>query len=84
MAILPGMCKGAEKTKMIVPQTALVGFGLVVFPLLQLPMLGTVMCIMVQVCLHECAPRVTLRLCASGRWYVEGLWSRVALHDRPD
>jgi hypothetical protein len=48
MAILPGMAKGAEKTKMIVPQTALIGFGLVVFPLLQLPMLGTVMCIVVQ------------------------------------
>jgi hypothetical protein len=49
MAILPGMAKGAQKTKMIVPQTALIGFGLVVFPLLQLPMLGTVMCVMIQV-----------------------------------
>eukprot|EP00935_MAST-01C_sp_MAST-1C-sp1_P000603 g603.t1 len=48
MAILPGMCKGAEKTKLIVPQTALISYGLVVFPLLQLPMLGTVMCVMVQ------------------------------------
>merc|ERR1719231_1627280 len=33
---------------MIVPQTSLIGFGLVVFPLLQLPMLGTVMCICCQ------------------------------------
>jgi hypothetical protein len=45
MAILPGLAKGAMKVKTILPQTNLIGFVLIIVPLLQLPMMATIMAV---------------------------------------
>jgi hypothetical protein len=48
IAILPGLAKGALRTKLVVPQSSVVGFVLVIVPVLQLPMLGVVLAILAQ------------------------------------
>ena len=48
LAILPGLAKGAKKTKYIVPQSTLVGFVLLGVPFLQLPLMATIMCVLIQ------------------------------------
>jgi hypothetical protein len=48
IAILPGLAKGAIRVKQIVPQTSLIGFVLVIVPMLQLPMLGVLLAILIQ------------------------------------
>jgi hypothetical protein len=48
IAILPGIAKGAMQAKLIVPQASLISYVLVVVPILQIPMLGAVMCVLIQ------------------------------------
>jgi hypothetical protein len=48
LAILPGLAKGAAKVKSIIPQSALVGYVLVLAPAAQLPLMATVLCVVVQ------------------------------------
>jgi len=55
LAVLPGLAKGAKKAKYIVPQATLVGFLLYAVPVLQLPTMAAVFCILIQV---------------AGTWYV--------------
>jgi hypothetical protein len=48
MAILPGLAKGALRTKLVVPQSSVVGYILVLVPVLQLPVLCVVLAILCQ------------------------------------
>jgi hypothetical protein len=47
-ALMPGLVKGAKKVKQIIPQTPLVSYILVVVPPLQLPLIGAIMCFLIQ------------------------------------
>ena len=48
LALLPGFSKGAKKLKMIIPQSPLVGYILLIVPPLQLPMLACILCVLIQ------------------------------------
>jgi hypothetical protein len=49
ISILPGLAKGAMQAKLVLPQASVLGYILVLVPALQLPLMATVLCVIIQV-----------------------------------